>query len=116
MTSLEGLAGHDGPAGFGPLDDYALGYVTGSSWAASRGTWDEIRSLVEWGRQTWFHLALRPEHSLAEFLSEEVWDCDPPAKRIRLPREPFVEGILAAVISAHDEARIASGAAHRREA
>ena len=97
------------------LDDYALGYQLGSSWATDRGSWSEIRGLVSHANEMWFHLTLKADHSLLEFLSEEMWDCDPPTRRVKLPREPFIEGILAAVVSAHDEARISTGTAHCRQ-
>lgn len=104
-------AHHDLPS----LDEYALGYQLGSHWASDRGSWSEIRGLVSHANQMWFHLTLKADHSLLGFLSEEVWDCDPPTRRVKLPREPFIEGVLAAVLSAHDEARISTGAAHRRQ-
>ncbi len=101
--------------GLPSLDDYALGFQAGCSWAEGRGTWSEIRELVSHANETWFNLSLKPNHSLVQFLSEEFWDCDPPARRVKLSREPFIEGIFAGVVSAHHEARISMGAAHRRE-
>lgn len=95
-------------------DDYAIGFEAGCFWAQGRGTWSEISGLVSQAHETWFNISLKAEHSLVQFLSEEVWDCDPPARRVKLLREPFTEGVLAGIVSAHQESSVGKGTTHRR--
>lgn len=96
-------------------DDYAFGYEAGCFWAQGRGTWSEVREFVSQAHEPWFHITLKADNSLLQFLSEEVWDCDPPEKRVKLLREPFSEGVMAGIVSTHQETRISKGTAHRRE-
>jgi hypothetical protein len=84
------------------LQSYAFGYDLGVRWANEKATWPELKLLAGQSRQAWFKVALQPTHSLIEFLAEEVWDCEAPDRRVKLTREPFIEGIVAGAAFVHD--------------
>jgi hypothetical protein len=81
---------------------YASGFDLGVRWANERASWLDLKWLAAQARQPWFKLTLEPGHSLVDFLSEEHWDCEPPMGRVRLGREPFIEGVVAGASSVHD--------------
>jgi hypothetical protein len=84
------------------METYAQGYDCGARWANERASWADLKALAAQSRQPWFRVVLGPEDSLLEFLAEEVWDCDPPGHRVKLGREPFIEGLMAGAACVHD--------------
>ena len=84
------------------LETYASGYDIGARWANERASWADLKALAAHSRSAWFKLTLAPDHSLIDFLAEEVWDCEPPTGRVKLSREPFFEGLVAGAASVHD--------------
>ncbi len=81
-------------------ETYDRGFELGARWAASLAAPSEIGSLAEQVSGTWFVLTFRKGHSLIEFLSEEIWDCEPPSGRVRLHRDPMLEGTIAGALLA----------------
>jgi hypothetical protein len=84
------------------LESYATGYDAGSRWANERASWSDLKAVAAHSKAAWFKLTLGPDHSLVDFLAEEIWDCEPPEGRVKLTREPFVEGLVAGAASVHD--------------
>jgi hypothetical protein len=84
------------------LESYASGYDAGAQWANERASWADLKAVAAQSRSAWFKLTLPPDHSLVDFLAEEIWDCEAPTSRVRLSREPFVEGLVAGAASVHD--------------
>jgi hypothetical protein len=84
------------------LETYASGFDVGARWANERASWADLKALSAHSRSAWFKLTLPPDHSLIDYLAEEVWDCEPPTGRVKLSREPFFEGLLSGAASVHD--------------